>query len=313
MIAIVKSADVFFSKIHLFSVLLLISGVAFAADEKPKAKEYPFGPDSERKEGVPKGTVITKTWKSKVFPDTIREYSVYVPAQYKADGKEKAAVMVFQDGHAYVGETGQVRATIVFDNLIAAGDMPVAIGIFINPGWFADKLEAPQKWKAPKGVRSNRSFEYDTLSADFAKFLETEILPEVGKSYRLTDDPEQRAICGMSSGGICAFTVAWERPDLFRKVLSQIGSFTNIRGGHVYPALIRKTEKKPLRVFLQDGSNDVDNQHGNWPLSNQQMAAALKFAKYDYQFVYGEGAHNGNHGGAIFPESLKWLWRAEGK
>lgn len=248
-----------------------------------------------------------------MFPDTIREYSVYVPAQYKADGTKKAAVMVFQDGHAYVGETGQVRVPIVFDNLIAAGEMPVTIGIFINPGWFTDKLEEPQKWKAPKGVRSNRSFEYDTLSADFAKFLETEILPEVGKSYRLTDDPEQRAICGMSSGGICAFTVAWERPDLFRKVLSQIGSFTNIRGGHVYPALIRKTEKKPLRVFLQDGSNDVDNQHGNWPLSNQQMAAALKFAKYDYQFVYGEGAHNGNHGGAIFPESLRWLWRAEGK
>ncbi len=293
------------------STLLFISGSIFAADEKPKPKEYPFGPDSERKEGVPKGKVITKTWKSKVFPDTIREYSVYVPAQYKADGKEKAAVMVFQDGHAYIGETGQVRATIVFDNLIAAGDMPVTIGIFINPGWFADKLEAPQKWKAPKGVRSNRSFEYDTLSADYAKFLETEILPEVGKSYRLTDDPEQRAICGMSSGGICAFTVAWERPDLFRKVLSQIGSFTNIRGGHVYPALIRKTEKKPLRVLLQDGSNDVDNQHGNWPLSNQQMAAALKFAKYDSKFVYGEGAHNGNHGGAIFPESLRWLWRGE--
>ncbi len=309
MTAIVKFADAFFSKIHLISALLLIYGATFAADEKPK--EYAFGPDSVQKEGVPKGRVITNTWKSKVFPDTIREYAVYVPAQYKADGKEKAAVMVFQDGHAYVDEKGQVRVPIVFDNLIAAGDMPVTIGVFINPGWFADKLEAPQKWKAPKGVRSNRSFEYDTLSADFAKFLETEILPEVGKSYRLTDDPEKRAICGMSSGGICAFTVAWERPDLFRKVLSQIGSFTNIRGGHVYPSLIRKTEKKPLRVFLQDGSNDVDNQHGNWPLSNRQMAAALKFAKYNSKFVYGEGAHNGNHGGAIFPESLRWLWRAE--
>lgn len=113
----------------------------------------------------------------------------------------------------------------------------------------------------------------------------------------------------MSSGGICAFTVAWERPDLFRKVLSHIGSFTNIKGGHVYPALIRKSEKRPLRVFLQDGSNDLDNEHGNWPLANQQMAAALKFSEYDYQFVFGEGAHNGNHGGAIFPESLRWLWR----
>ena len=116
----------------------------------------------------------------------------------------------------------------------------------------------------------------------------------------------------MSSGGICAFTVAWERPDLFRKVLSQIGSFTNIKGGHVYPSLIRKTETKPLRIFLQDGSNDIDNEHGNWPLANRQMAAALKFTKYDTKFVYGEGAHNGNHGGAIFPDSLRWLWRAEG-
>jgi enterochelin esterase family protein len=113
----------------------------------------------------------------------------------------------------------------------------------------------------------------------------------------------------MSSGGICALTVAWERPDLFRKVLSHIGSFTNIRGGHVYPSLIRKTEKKPLRVFLQDGSNDLDNEHGNWPLANREMAAALKFAGYDYEFVFGEGAHNGNHGGAIFPDSMRWLWR----
>ena len=136
-----------------------------------------------------------------------------------------------------------------------------------------------------------------------------EILPEVGKKYNLTKDPAGRAICGMSSGGICAFTVAWERPDAFRKVLSQIGSFTNIRGGHVYPALIRKTEKKPIRVFLQDGSNDLDNLHGNWPLANQEMAAALKFMGYDYQFVLGDGAHSGKHGGAILPDSLRWLWR----
>ncbi len=313
MITTIKSPEAVFLRLVVIFTVGVFAISAFAADDKTKTKEYAFGPDSERKEGVPKGKVVTKTWKSKVFPDTIREYSVYVPVQYKADGKQKAAVMVFQDGHAYVGEKGQVRVPIVFDNLIAAGDMPVTIGIFINPGWFADKLDAPQKWRAPKGVKSNRSFEYDTLSADYAKFLETELLPEVGKSYRLTDDPEQRAICGMSSGGICAFTVAWQRPDLFRKVLSQIGSFTNIRGGHVYPSLIRKTEKKPLRIFLQDGSNDVDNQHGNWPLSNQQMAAALKFANYDSKFVFGEGAHNGNHGGAIFPESLRWLWRAERK
>lgn len=280
-------------------------------NDTPKPKEYPFGPDSQRREGVPRGTVTKHVWKSTVFPKTIREYHVYVPAQYDPKGTEPAAVMVFQDGHAYVAEEGQFRVPAVFDNLIAAGEMPVTIGIFINPGWFADSLDAPQGWKAPQGIGSNRSVEYDTLDGAYAAFLEKEILPEVGKSLRLTTDPDRRAICGISSGGICAFTVAWERPDLFRKVLSHVGSFTNIRGGNAYPFLIRKTERKPLRVFLQDGVNDLDNEHGNWPLANREMAAALKFMGYDHEFVMGEGGHNGNHGGAILPDSLRWLWRAE--
>ncbi|MEP0062129.1 alpha/beta hydrolase, partial [Rhodopirellula bahusiensis] len=127
--------------------------------------------------------------------------------------------------------------------------------------------------------------------------------------YIITDTPELRAICGNSSGGICAFSVAWFRPDSFRKVMSHIGSFVNIRGGDHYPAMLRKTDPKPIRVFLQDGSGDLDNRHGNWPLANQQMAAALAFQKYDYKFVYGEGGHNGKHGGSIFPDSLRWLWR----
>lgn len=292
-----------------FALVFAAASVLHSQETAPKAKEYPFGPESERKEGVPQGSVTKHVWKSTIYPGTLREYFVYVPAQYDPAGSEKAAVMVFQDGHAYVDEKGQVRVPVVFDNLIAAGELPVMIGIFLNPGWFTEKFDEPQKWKAPQGVGSNRSVEYDTLDAKYAEFLEKEILPEVGKTYRLTDDPGQRAICGMSSGGICAFTVAWERPDLFRKVLSHIGSFTNIRGGHVYPSLIRKTERKPIRVFLQDGSNDLDNEHGNWPLANQEMAAALKFAGYDHEFVFGEGAHNGNHGGAIFPESVRWLWR----
>lgn len=136
-----------------------------------------------------------------------------------------------------------------------------------------------------------------------------EILPEVEKSYNLTKDPERRAIGGISSGGICAWTVAWERPETFRKVLSHVGSFTNIRGGHNYAAYVRKTERKPIRVFLQDGANDLNNLHGNWPLANQQMASSLEFAKYDYQFVFGDGGHNGKHGGSILPDSLRWLWR----
>lgn len=291
------------------TVAAFFLSLSHAQDGKPKPKEYPLGPDSERKEGNPKGTVSKHIWKSKVYEGTIREYYVYVPAQYKTEGEDKAAVMVFQDGHAYVGETGQMRTPIVFDNLIAAGEMPITIGIFVNPGWFADEIEKPQGWKAPKGVGSNRSLEYDTLDGKYAEFIEKEILAEVGKTYRLTSDPKMRAICGMSSGGICAFTAAWERPDLFQKVLSHIGSFTNIRGGHVYPALVRKTEKKPIRVFLQDGSNDLDNAHGNWPLANQQMAKALEYSGYDYEFIYGEGGHNGNHGGAILPDSLRWLWR----
>lgn len=211
--------------------------------------------------------------------------------------------MVFQDGGSYVNEKGPFRVPIVFDNLIHKKEMPVTIGIFINPGVFPDE-------KGKNGrPRSNRSFEYDTLSDAYAKFLETEILPEVSKKYPLRTEPESRAICGISSGGICAWTVAWERPDLFRKVLSHVGSFTNIRGGDVYPGKIRKTPKKPIRVFLQDGSHDLDNEHGNWPLANQQMALALKFKGYDYRFVFGDGGHNGKQGGAILPDSLRWLWR----
>jgi len=265
------------------------------------ADDYQLGSDSMVQEGVPQGTVTKYSWTSeKVYPGTVRDYWVYVPQQY--NGSEPACVMVFQDGQSYVKPDGQFRTTVVFDNLIHKGEMPVTIGIFINPGVIPAAVEGQKP-------RSNRSFEYDTLSDQYARFLLEEILPEVGKSYKLSDDPEKRAIGGISSGGICAWTVAWERPDAFRKVLSHVGSFTNIRGGHVYPALIRKTERKPIRVFLQDGGGDLDNLHGNWPLANQQMAAALKFAKYDYQFVFGDGGHNGRHGGAILPESLRWLWR----
>jgi enterochelin esterase-like enzyme len=282
------------------ALLSFSSVVARGSDD-----DYKLGPDSMRKEGVPQGKVTEHVWKdSHVFPGTIRRYWTYIPAQY--DGSQPAAVMVFQDGHTYVDEKGQFRATIVMDNLIHEGAMPVTIGIFIDPGHKKAELPPKPGWN-PRP--ENRSFEYDTLSGDYARFLVDEILPAVGKEYKLTDDPNLRGICGISSGGICAFTVAWERPDVFRKVLSHVGSFTNIRGGHVYPALIRKTDPKPLRVYLQDGSGDLDNSHGNWPLANQQMAAALKFAKYDHEFVYGTGAHSGIHGGAILPDSLRWLWR----
>src|SRR5258707_5399190 len=188
-------------------------------------------PESERQGGVPQGKVTHFPWKSQVFPGTIREYWTYVRAQY--DEKTPAAVMVFQDGHAYVNEKGWFRVPIVFDNLIAKKEMPVTVGIFINPGNNSEELPKPG-W----ADKNNRSFEYDTLSDQYAKFLVEEILPEVGKSVKLTEDPDGRAICGISSGGICAFTAAWQRPDVFRKVLGPVGSFTNIRGGHAYPPLI---------------------------------------------------------------------------
>ena len=266
--------------------------------------DYQLGPDSQRHEGVPKGAVSKHVWRSNIFPGTIREYYVYVPAQY--DGSMPAAVMVFQDGHAYVKEDGELRVPVVFDNLISRKELPVTICVFVNPGHNSDKLP-DDPWKA-----DNRRFEYDTLSDQYARLLLEEILPEVAKKYKLTDDPKQRAICGLSSGGICAFTVAWQRPDAFSKVLSHIGSFTNIRGGHVYPSLIRTTKPtKPIRVFLQDGSADLDNEFGNWPLANQEMAAALKYAGNDYKFVFGTGGHTAKHGGAILPDSLRWLWRAD--
>ncbi|MEQ9406717.1 MAG: alpha/beta hydrolase-fold protein [Fuerstiella sp.] len=290
---------------RLALVLISMAGAMMShslADEDPDAI-YQLGPESQRQDDVPRGEVTKHTWQSKIFPDTTREYYVYVPAQY--DGTQPACLMVFQDGHAYVNETGEVRAPIVFDNLIHAGDLPVTIGVFINPGHKSEQ-QPENRWRA-----SNRSFEYDTLSPQYAEFVVQELLPHVVAEHdlNLSTAPEDRAICGASSGGICAFTAAWTHPEWFGKVLSHIGSFTNIRGGHVYPALIRKTEPKPIRVFLQDGENDLNNQHGNWWLANLQMDSSLAFMNYDYRFVAGRGRHNMKHGGAIFPDSLRWLWR----
>lgn len=279
-------------------LLAVCTAVALAADT------YQHGPDSQVKPGVPQGVVTKYTFtESEVYPGTVRDFWVYVPEQYKPDGPP-ACVMVFQDGGNYQNPKGQFRTTTVFDNLIEAGDMPVTVGVFVNPGTFP-----PAKGKGPG--RSNRSFEYDTPSDQYVTFITKEILPTVERvaKVKLRTDAPGRAIGGISSGGICAFTAAWERPDQFSKVLSHVGSFTNIRGGDVYPGLIRKTEKKPIRLFLQDGCNDLDNLHGSWPLGNLQMAAALRFMDYDYRFVYGDGGHNGKHGGALMPESLRWLWR----
>ncbi len=294
---------------HRVFIALIISCFVYVqvvrAQQKPTSETVTYGPDSQRQPGVPKGAVTKHVWKSTVFPNTIREYYVYVPAQY--DGKSPAAgppaaLMVFQDGHTYVKEDGDFRVPVVFDNLIHQKAMPVTIGLFINPGQHGDELP-----KDPFRA-DNRSFEYDTLTNQYARMLMEELIPELSKTYKLADLPTMRAICGISSGGICAFTAAWQRPDYFHKVLSHVGSFTNIKGGHVYPSLIRKAPKRTIKVFLQDGNNDLDNQHGNWWLGNLQMDTALKFSQYDYKFVGGTGGHNGKHGGSILPESLRWLW-----
>jgi enterochelin esterase family protein len=258
---------------------------------------YDMHPDSREQPGVPKGTVKQMPkWESQIFGGTTRDWWVYVPAQYSPAAP--AAVMVFQDGAGY-----KDYVPVVFDNLIAKRDIPVTVGIFIQPGVFKDG-------------RANRSFEYDTLSDQYARFLLEEILPEVEKTVKLRHDAASRAIAGLSSGGICAFTAAWERPDAFSRVVSWIGSFTNIasgktvrEGGHNYEALVRKTPKKPIRVFLQDGSNDLDNANGNWPLANQTLAKALAYAGYDYRFEFGHGFHSNRHGRAMLPDTLRWLWR----
>ena len=269
--------------------------------------------------GVEAGSTRMLVHKSSgVFPDTTRRVWIHLPAEsiLKKVGDEGLAVMVFQDGHAYVDEQGQFRAPIVLDNLVHAGKIPPLAAIFIDPGHSGGTLPGEQPGWQPGA--NNRSFEYDTLSPEYAEFLEELILPLVetderlkAAGLRLTTDPAMRGICGISSGGICAFTVAFERPDLFRKVLSHVGSFADIRGGDHYPSLVRQTKEspKPIRVFLQAGEHDLDNRHGHWWLSNLQMEKALAFAGYDHKLVGGIGGHNGKHGGAILPESLEWLWR----
>ena len=312
-------------KIARILFLLALTTALGSLSAAPSDDQYVLGPDSLPKEGVPRGQVVPMPpFHSEVYKGTTHQWWLYVPAQYEA--AKPACVMVVQDGGSSEGDPKQVgpqHLTYVLDNLIAARQMPVTIGIFISPGEF------PPKEAGGKPV-SNRSVEYDTPDATYAHFLSDEILPEVGKKYHLTDQPEERSIAGGSSGGICAFKVAWERPDQFRKVVSFIGSFTNIRGGYGYPSQIRQTQpdaakdlyntpelqallaqRRAIRVFLQDGRNDLDNPFGNWPLANQEMAAALHFAGWDHWFVFGEGTHSDKQIASLYPDVLRWLWRTE--
>jgi gluconolactonase len=265
-------------------------------------EEYPVHPDTQVKEGVPKGEVLKFTFEnSKIFPGTWREYWVYVPAQY--DASKPACVYINQDGV-------QWQAPAVFDNLIHKKEMPVTIGVFVMHG----RVKATNADAALD--RFNRSFEYDGLGDNYARFLLEELLPDVetkkttdGRAIRLSKSGNDRAIGGSSSGAVCAFTAAWERPGAFSRVFSTIGTYVGLRGADHYHTLVRKYEPKPLRIFLQDGSNDNNIYAGDWWMANQTMERALIFSGYEVQHVWGEGAHNGKHGNAIFPDAMRYLWK----
>lgn len=271
---------------------LFCAGLAAAQDE------YPDHPDSVQRSGIPQGKIEGPfPWHSEIYPGTVRDYWLYVPAQYDPD--IPAAVMIVQDGLNRAESWG---LPTVMDNLIASGEIPVQIGIFVDHGKVVPETDQAQP-------RFNRSFEYDSLGDRYAGFLIEEILPEVAERYNLSERPDDRLLAGASSGGICAFNAAWHRPDAFRRVLSTIGTYVALRGGNEYPWIVRKSENKPLRVFLQDGSNDLNIYAGDWWIANQDMLSALRFAGYDVNHVWGEGGHNARHAKAILPDALRWLWR----
>jgi enterochelin esterase-like enzyme len=265
----------------------------------PGDHQYNPNPEAMPGEDVPRGRVMAhRQWTgARVFPGTTRDLWIYTPHGFDPVGPAPA-LMVFQDGAGYLDRNGPIRAAAVFDTLTAAGEMAPTVGVFVMPGNNPDNP-------------AQRSFEYDSVTGDYARFVLEDLLPfvEAQIGCALTTDPTRRTICGISSGGICAFTAAWFRPDAFGRVVSHCGSFTAIRGGHNYPFLIRSTERKPIRVWMQSGSADADILFGSWPQANQAVAASLKFAGYDVEFVFGEGGHNLRHGGALFADTLRWLWR----
>ncbi len=265
-----------------------------------------FSPDGRSQkamaqDAVPKGEVVKYTFdKSKIFPGTMRDYWVYVPRQY--DPAKPACLYVGQDGIGF-------NAPAVFDELIAKKEMPITIGVFVMHG----RVKAPSDQALD---RFNRSYEYDGLGDNYARFLIEELLPEAekkttadGRAVKLSKDGNDRCIGGASSGAICAFTAAWERPDAFRRVFSAVGTYVGLRGGNVYPTLIRKYEPKPIRVFLEDGSGDLNIYGGDWWIANQEMERALTFAGYEVNHAWGDGGHNGKHATQVFPDAMRWLWK----
>lgn len=315
-------------KALIMGVVLAVLATPVLAALPRQPGEYPPSQDSLPQPGVPKGKLIGPLeFHSRIIEGTVRRYWIYVPVHY--DPKDPPNLLVFQDGQRAISPQGPLNIPVVLDNLIAKGDIPPTIGVFITPGntgteHYPDNLGT--------GNPNHRAPEYDALSDAYTRFLIEEMLPEVAKSYKFTDDPRRRAIGGTSSGAICAWTVAWNRPDAFGNVISMIGSYTSIGyhpatadhpmtpGGDTYPGLIRRGPVRPIRIFLQDGTNDLNNEFGNWHLANEQMLSSLQWAnanadaknipgaRYDVRYEWGDGAHSDVHGGWLLPGILRWMF-----
>jgi enterochelin esterase family protein len=270
---------------------------------------YQLGPDSQPHAGVPRGRIVgPNTLPSAVFPGTQHTYYVYVPAQY--DPSQPVPVIILNDGQAMMAEPGDVQAQNVFDNLIYRREIPVMIGVFINPGRRPDQPEpVPTDWG---DKTTNRADEYNPPTDRYARVIVDELMPALRKEYNITSDPNLHAIMGASSGGCAAFGVAWFRPDDFRKVITFVGSFTDIRGEYVYPELVAASERKPIRIFLQDGRNDnrnLSDPNRDWFHQNVRLVKALTDKGYEVNYTWGIGNHGQKQGGAVFPEMMRWLWR----
>lgn len=260
---------------------------------------YELGADSHPRAGVPRGTITAHRLSGGlVYPGVARDYWLYVSARCRPD--EPASLMVFQDGARYLGP--EANAPVVLDNLVAEGSLPPMVAMFAQPG-------DPGPGLPIYGGVGNRSVEYDAIDATYARFLVDELIPAAAELQPLAAGPERRALCGISSGGHCAFAAAWHRPETFGKVMSHCGSFVDIRGGHAWPSVVRREEARSLRVYLQTGRLDLDIVFGSWVQANRALVAALAYRGYEHRFVEGEGGHNLTHGGACLPDALRWLWR----
>ncbi len=268
-------------------------------------------PEAHPDTNVPEGKILSiRDWDCDLYPNTVRRIWIYVPADLPAGGNDLGLIQ-FNDGHIYLDKEGPVRAASVLDSLHAAGEIGPTVGVFVIPGMPTHINADAEAWSEVEWdvAAEQRSIEYDSMRADYGRFLLDELLPFVERraDVRLTDDPKSRICCGASSGGIAAFTCAWHFPNAFSRVLSHVGSFANIKGGHNYPWLDRSTPRKDIKVFLQSGENDAATIFGDWPLANQTMAKALDYAGYEYRFEFGTGGHTLAHGGSLFADAIRWL------